>query len=89
MTTELILSAALVLGLAVLLFAVWELKMCDRADRVRLDTLQKNHWQVGCIDGQFGVLAGSPPKMLGVGLSKDLREAIDGAVAESILLREF
>lgn len=60
-----------------------------RPDRLRLDTLQKNHWQVGCVDGQFGVLAGSPPKMIGVGLSKNLREAIDGAVAESVISREF
>jgi hypothetical protein len=89
MTTEFILAAALALGIAVLLVGVWDLKMRDRADRVRLDTLEKNQWQVGCIDGQFGVLAGSPPKIIGVGLRKDLREAIDGAVAESVLLREF
>lgn len=89
MTTELVLAAALVIGLAIVLLAVYDLKMLDRADRLRLDTLQKNGWQVGCIDGHFAVLAGSPPRMLGIGADKDLRTAIDGAMAEDVLRREF
>ena len=50
-------------------------------DSLRLDALQTYNWQVGCIDGQFGVLAGSPPKMVGV-LKPSVREAIDAAILE-------
>lgn len=50
-------------------------------DGLRLDALQTYNWQVGCIDGQFGVLAGSPPKMVGT-LKPTVREAIDAALVE-------
>ena len=50
-------------------------------DKLRLDALQTYNWQVGCIDGQFGVLAGSPPKMVGA-LKPTVREAIDAALVE-------
>lgn len=50
-------------------------------DSLRLDALQTYNWQVGCIDGQFGVLAGSPPKMVGT-LKPTVREAIDAALVE-------
>ena len=50
-------------------------------DKLRLDALQTYNWQVGCIDGQFGVLVGSPPKMVGT-LKPTVREAIDAALVE-------
>ena len=34
-------------------------------DKLRLDALQTYHWQVACIDREFAVLAGSPPKVVG------------------------
>ena len=52
-----------------------------RVDSLRLDALQTYNWQVGCIDGQFGVLVGSPPKMVGT-LKPTVREAIDAALVE-------
>jgi len=51
-------------------------------DKLRLDALQTYHWQVGCIGGEFGVLAGSPPKMLVGTLKPTVREAIDAAILE-------
>lgn len=50
-------------------------------DKLRMDALQTYNWQVGCIDGSFGVLAGSPPKMVGT-LKPTVREAIDAALVE-------
>ena len=50
-------------------------------DTLRLDALQTYNWQLGCIDGEFGVLAGSPPKMVG-SLKPSVREAIDAAILE-------
>ena len=50
-------------------------------DSLRLDALQTYNWQVGFIDGQFGVLAGSPPKMVGT-LKPTVREAIDAALVQ-------
>lgn len=50
-------------------------------DALRLDALQTYNWQLGCIDGEFGVLAGSPPKMVG-SLKPSVREAIDAAILE-------
>lgn len=50
-------------------------------DTLRLDALQTYNWQLGCIDGEFGVLAGSPPKMIGTPKST-VREAIDAAILE-------
>lgn len=50
-------------------------------DTLRLDALQTYNWQLGCIDGEFGVLAGSPPKMVG-SLKPTVREAIDAAILE-------
>ena len=50
-------------------------------DTLRLDALQTYNWQLGCIDGEFGVLAGSPPKMVG-SLKHSVREAIDAAILE-------
>ena len=50
-------------------------------DKLRLDALQTYNWKVGCIDGQFGVLVGSPPKMVGT-LKPTVREAIDAALVE-------
>lgn len=51
-------------------------------DKLRLDALQTYQWQVGCIGGEFGVLAGSPPKMLVGTLKPSVREAIDAAILE-------
>ena len=50
-------------------------------DTLRLDALQTYNWQLGCINGEFGVLAGSPPKMVGTPKST-VREAIDAAILE-------
>jgi hypothetical protein len=50
-------------------------------DSLRLDALQAYNWQLGYIDGEFGVLAGSPPKMVG-SLKPSVREAIDSAILE-------
>lgn len=51
-------------------------------DTLRLDALQTYNWQLGCIDGAFGVLAGSPPKMVGSSPKPSVREAIDAAILE-------
>ena len=59
------------------------LHMCRGCvDSLRLDALQTYNWQVGCIDGQFGVLDGSPPKMLLGTLKPSVRDAIDAAILE-------
>lgn len=50
-------------------------------DKLRLDALQTYNWQVGCIDGQFAVLAGSPPKVVGTP-QDSVRKAIDAAILE-------
>lgn len=50
-------------------------------DSLRLDALQTYNWQLGYIDGEFAVLAGSPPKMVG-SLKPTVREAIDSAILE-------
>ena len=50
-------------------------------DTLRLDALETYQWQVACIDREFAVLAGSPPKMVG-SLKPSVREAIDAAILE-------
>lgn len=65
---------ALGMGLVVHLYT-------STVDKLRLDALQTYGWQVGCIDGEFGVLVGSPPKMVGT-LKPTVREAIDVAILE-------
>lgn len=50
-------------------------------DKLRLDALQTYHWQVACIDREFAVLAGSPPKVVGVP-QDNVRKAIDAAILE-------
>ncbi len=77
-TLGVMLVAALLLVAIGLLYRVAKM----RADQLRLDALQTYQWQVGCIDGQFGVLAGSPPKMLLGTLKPSVREAIDAAILE-------
>ena len=50
-------------------------------DKLRLDALQTYHWQVACIDREFAVLAGSPPKVVGTP-QDSVRKAIDAAILE-------
>ena len=50
-------------------------------DMLRLDALQTYHWQVACIDREFAVLAGSPPKVVGTP-QDSVRKAIDAAILE-------
>ena len=50
-------------------------------DSLRLDALQTYNWQVACIDREFAVLAGSPPKVVGTP-QDSVREAIDAAILE-------
>ena len=50
-------------------------------DKMRLDALQTYQWQVACIDREFAVLAGSPPKVVGTP-QDSVREAIDAAILE-------
>ena len=50
-------------------------------DKLRLDALQTYNWQVACIDREFAVLAGSPPKVVGVP-QDSVRKAIDAAILE-------
>ena len=51
-------------------------------DSLRLDALQAYNWQLGYIDGEFGVLAGSPPKVVPGSMQPTVREAIDVAILE-------
>lgn len=69
--------AAVALAVAVLTYYFYR----TTVDSLRLDALQTYNWQLGCIDGEFGVLAGSPPKMVG-SLKPSVREAIDSAILE-------
>ncbi|QXV72241.1 hypothetical protein Acf1_00044 [Acidovorax phage ACF1] len=48
-------------------------------DRLRIDALQDNGWQVGYIDGAFAVLGGSPRRVIGES-GPDLRHVIDRAL---------
>ena len=50
-------------------------------DKLRLDALQTYNWQVACIDREFAVLAGSPPKVVGTP-QDSVRKAIDDAILE-------
>ena len=50
-------------------------------DSLRLDALQTYNWQVGCIDGQFAVLEGTPVRQIGV-QKPTVRGAIDAAILE-------
>ena len=50
-------------------------------DSLRLDALQTYSWQVGCIDGQFAVLEGTPARQVGA-QKPTVREAIDAAILE-------
>ena len=50
-------------------------------DMLRLDALQTYNWQVACIDREFAVLAGSPPKVVGTP-QDSVRKAIDAALVE-------
>lgn len=69
--------AAVALAVAVLTYYFYR----TTVDSLRLDALQTYNWQLGCIDGEFGVLAGSPPKMVG-SPKPTVREAIDTAILE-------
>lgn len=51
-------------------------------DSLRLDALQTYQWQVAHMDGEFAVLAGSPPKVVPGSMKADVREAIDVAILE-------
>ena len=58
------------------------LHMCRGCvDSLRLDALQTYNWQVGCIDGQFAVLEGTPVRQVGA-QKPTVREAIDAALVE-------
>ena len=58
------------------------LHMCRGCvDKLRLDALQTYNWQVACIDREFAVLAGSPPKVVGTP-QDSVRKAIDAAILE-------
>ena len=50
-------------------------------DTLRLDALETYQWQVACIDREFAVLAGSPPKVMGKP-QDSVRKAIDAAILE-------
>ena len=50
-------------------------------DKLRLDALQTYNWQVACIDREFAVLVGDPPKVVGVP-QDSVRKAIDAAILE-------
>lgn len=48
-------------------------------DTERLDALQAGQWQIGCIDGKFAVLSGTPPAVITVG-HDGVRQALDEAM---------
>lgn len=50
----------------------------DLSDSLLLDTVQRNRWQIGCIDDHFAVIGGSPPKVIGA-QGDDVRVVIAGA----------
>ena len=51
-------------------------------DKLRLDALQTYGLQVAYMDGEFAVLAGSPPKVVPGSMQPTVREAIDAAILE-------
>ena len=51
-------------------------------DKLRLDALQTYGMQVAYMDGEFAVLAGSPPKVVPGSIQPTVREAIDAAILE-------
>ena len=51
-------------------------------DKLRLDALQTYSMQVAYMDGEFAVLAGSPPKVVPGSMKPTVREAIDAAILE-------
>ena len=51
-------------------------------DSLRLDALQTYGLQVAHMDGEFAVLAGSPPKVVPGSMKPTVREAIDAAILE-------
>ena len=51
-------------------------------DSLRLDALQTYGMQVAYMDGEFAVLAGSPPKVVPGSMKPTVREAIDAAILE-------
>ena len=51
-------------------------------DSLRLDALQTYGMQVAYMDGEFAVLAGSPPKVVPGSMQPTVREAIDAAILE-------
>ena len=51
-------------------------------DKLRLDALQTYGMQVAYMDGEFAVLAGSPPKVVPGSMQPTVREAIDAAILE-------
>ncbi len=51
-------------------------------DSLRLDALQTYGMQVAYMDGEFAVLAGSPPKVVPGSLKPTARAAIDAAILE-------
>lgn len=64
-----------------LLRAVGQADEDDLADTLLLDAIQRNHWQIGCIDRHFAVLGGSPPRVLGP-QNEDVREVIARATEQ-------
>ena len=51
-------------------------------DSLRLDALQTYGMQLAHMDGEFAVLAGSPPKVVPGSMQPTVREAIDVAILE-------
>lgn len=70
--------AAVALAVAVLTYYFYR----TTVDSLRLDALQTYNWQLGYIDGEFGVLSGSPPKVVPGSMKPTVREAIDAAILE-------
>lgn len=83
MNPWLMLALGLVLGAPIGMFTLALLRAgrasdefdAELSDTLLLDTVQRNHWQIGCIDKHFAVIGGSPPKLIGV-QGEDVREVI-------------
>lgn len=68
-----------VIGVLALVLSFLAYVLKSGVDKARLDALQTYQWQVGCVGGDFAVLAGSPPKVVGTP-GPDVRKAIDAAL---------
>lgn len=74
------LSLGIVVGacLGLVVFALVHINH-GKDDTERLDAIQAFGLRISCVDGAFGVIDNG--RVIGIGFDKDVRVAIDGAIA--------